>query len=425
MSLLKTILPVLGMLYLFTDCKQHPASQSSTLSADSIPLQNGLVQTLSKEKIQHYNNACAHFFDSLLLRTNAFNGAILVAKDGNIVYEKYAGFVNPASKQDSLGIGSAFHLASVSKTFTAMAVCKLWEDGRLGIEDSLGKYFPNFPYKGITVKMLLSHRSGLPNYVHYLELNGWDKRKMVTNPDVLTSLYMMKPPLEFPSGKHFSYCNTNYALLALIIEKVSGQTYTAFLNQTFFTPLGMRDTYVFSLKDTSHAMPSFEYNNRPFRLEFLDAVYGDKNVYSTVRDMLKWDQALYAGRIFKQATLDSAFAGYSFEKQGKRNYGLGWRMTFLDNGKKLLYHNGWWHGNNTAFIRLTDEKATIIVLGNKFNRRIYASKHLADLFGNYMQNGNTGEEVESSATGGGEPAAAKTAQSFRQKVHYARRKRHK
>ena len=150
-------------------------------------------------------------------------------------------------------------------------------------------------------------------------------------------------------------------------------------------------------------MPSFEYNNRPFRLEFLDAVYGDKNIYSTVRDMLKWDQSLYAGGLFKQATLDSAFAGYSFEKQGKRNYGLGWRMTSLDNGKKLLYHNGWWHGNNAAFIRLVDEKATIIVLGNKFNRRIYASKHAADIFGNYLQNTNNGEELESTSTGGGEP----------------------
>jgi CubicO group peptidase (beta-lactamase class C family) len=229
---------------------------------------------------------------------------------------------------------------------------------------------------------------------------------MVNNVDVLTSLYMMKPPLEFPSGKHFSYCNTNYALLALIIEKVSGQSYASFLNQTIFTPLQMKDTYVFSLKDTARAMLSFEYNNRPFRLEFLDAVYGDKNIYSTVRDMLKWDQALYAGRLFKQATLDSAFAGYSFEKQGKRNYGLGWRMTFLDNGKKLLYHNGWWHGNNTAFIRLVDEKATIIVLGNKFNRRIYASKHAADIFGNYLQNANNGDEAENSSTGGGEPGAA-------------------
>ncbi len=405
MFLLKTIIPVVAVLCLLTACGQHPHKQGARPAADTASYQQRLPTTLSKEKYRHYNEACAVFFDSLLLRHGAFNGSILVAKDGNIVYEKYAGFVNPAIKKDSLGIGSAFHLASVSKTFTAMAVLKLWEQGRLSIEDSLGKYFPNFPYRNITIKMLLSHRSGLANYVHYLDLNGWDKRKMVNNVDVLTSLYMMKPPLEFPSGKHFSYCNTNYALLALIIEKVSGQSYPAFLKQTFFEPLNMKDSYVFSLKDTSHAMLSYQYNNRPYKMEFLDAVYGDKNVYSTVRDMLKWDQALYAGSLFKQATLDSAFAGYSFEKQGKRNYGLGWRMTFLDNGKKLLYHNGWWHGNNTAFIRLIDEKATIIVLGNKFNRQIYASKHLADLFGNYLQHGNAGgEEVESNpATGGGEP----------------------
>lgn len=403
MFLIKTIIPVVAACLLITACNQGVKSQPAAPSSATDTYTANPVVALSKEKLRHYNIACSDFFDSLLLSRGAFNGSILVAKEGNIVYEKYAGFVNPHDRKDSLSINSAFHLASVSKTFTAMAVLKLWEEGRLSIDDSLGKYFPNFPYRDITVKMLLNHRSGLPNYVHYLELNGWDKRKMVNNVDVLTSLYMMKPPLEFPSGKHFSYCNTNYALLALIIEKVSGQSYPAFLNQTFFTPLSMKDTYVFSLKDTARAMNSYEYNNRPFRLEFLDAVYGDKNVYSTVRDMLKWDQALYSGHMFKQATLDAAFAGYSFEKQGKRNYGLGWRMTFLDNGKKLLYHNGWWHGNNAAFIRLVDEKATIIVLGNKFNRRIYASKHAADIFGNYLQKNGSGEEMESTSTGGGEP----------------------
>jgi CubicO group peptidase (beta-lactamase class C family) len=409
MSLIKTITPFLAVICLFTACKQHAKNQMALVATDTTTIPLPAPPPLSKEKLHRYNEACSRFFDSLLLKHGTFNGSILVAKDGNIVYEKYAGFVNPAAKKDSLSISDAFHLASVSKTFTAMAVLKLWEEGRLNIEDTLGEYFPNFPYRNITIKMLLSHRSGLANYVHYLDINGWDQRKMVTNADVLNSLYTMKPPLEFPSGRHFSYCNTNFALLALIIEKVSGQTYTAFLNQTFFGPLGMKDTYVYALKDTTHAMLSYEYNNHPFKLEFLDAVYGDKNVYSTVRDMLKWDQALYAGRLFKQATLDSAFAGYSWEKQGKRNYGLGWRMTFLDNGKKLLYHNGWWHGNNTAFIRLIDEKATIIVLGNKFNRRIYAAKHLADLFGNYMQGGNnSGEEVESSSTGGGEPSAENT-----------------
>ena len=131
MSLIKTILPVLSIFSLFTDCKQHPASQV-TATTDTVPVNRvAAVQPISKDKIAYYNNACSHFFDSLLLRHGAFNGSILVAKDGNIVYEKYAGFVNPASKKDSLGIKDAFHLASVSKTFTAMAVLKLCMEGIL------------------------------------------------------------------------------------------------------------------------------------------------------------------------------------------------------------------------------------------------------------------------------------------------------
>ncbi|MBS1564171.1 MAG: beta-lactamase family protein [Bacteroidetes bacterium] len=401
MFLLKTILQPIAGICFFAACTQPSGNQQAIAAVQPDTLHPAPpVQTITQEEFTHYNRACSSFFDSLLLRHPGFNGSILVAKDGEVVYEKNAGFVNPASHKDTLTSNSAFHLASVSKTFTAMATLKLWEEGRLSLEDDLSKYFPKFPYPGITVKMLLSHRSGLPNYVHYMEIHGWNKKKMVTNTDVLLSLYTMHPGLEFTSGKHFSYCNTNFALLALIIEKVSGHSYADYLKQTFFTPLGMNDTYVFNLNDTSTAMLSYEANNRPFRMEYLDAVYGDKNIYSTTHDLLKWDQALYSGKLFKQATLDSAFAGYSWEKEGKRNYGLGWRMTFLDNGKKILYHNGWWHGNNNVFIRLLDEKATIIVLGNRYNRRIYSSKGLCDLFGPYRQSHNGLEETE--GTGGNE-----------------------
>lgn len=153
----------------------------------------------------------------------------------------------------------------------------------------------------------------------------------------------------------------------------------------------MNDTYVFTPADMPRALPSFQWNNRKYPYEFLDVVYGDKNVYSTVRDMLKWDQALYAGKLFANETLDSAFAPYSFEKEGRRNYGLGWRITLLDNGKKLLFHNGWWHGNNAVFIRLIDEKVVIIVLSNKFNRSVYSARNLCDLFGNYSQHGQASE----------------------------------
>jgi CubicO group peptidase (beta-lactamase class C family) len=358
---------------------------------DSEPVKDSIGQAalaasgLTPKEFLHYHNACQRFF-ATILPGSSFNGSILVAKKGTILFEHYQGYSDPFLKQDTLDPKTAFHLASVSKTFTAMATLKLWEQGKLGLDDSLNKYFPDFPYNGITIKMLLSHRSGIPNYLHYLDHYKWDKRKMVTNADVLKSLYDYRPRLDFTSGKRFAYCNTNYVLLALVIEKVSGMSFKMFLESTFFRPLQMNDTYVFTPQDVARSLPSFEWNNKRFPYEFLDIVYGDKNIYSTVRDMLKWDQALYAGKLFARNTLDSAFAPYSFEKSGIRNYGLGWRMTLLPNGKKMLYHNGWWHGNNTVFIRLVDEEAMIVVLSNKFNRNVYSTKNICNLFGNYMQN---------------------------------------
>jgi CubicO group peptidase (beta-lactamase class C family) len=352
---------------------------------------NRAVKRLPKQEYSHYHKLSKRFFDDLLPEEK-FNGSILVARKGNVVFEDYRGYVNPVVKKDPLSAKSSFHIASVSKTFTAMAVLKLWEEGKLDINDTLSKFFLDFPYEGVTVKMLLNHRSGLPNYVHYLEKYKWDKRQVVTNADVLNSLYVMRPPLQFNTGKRFTYCNTNYALLALIIESVTGMPYKTYLEHVFFKPLQMNDTYVFTPEDESRSIPSFEWNNRKYDFEYLDAVYGDKNIYSTVQDLLKWDQALYPGRLFSQRTLDSAFAPYSFERPGVRNYGLGWRMTFEENGKKILYHNGWWHGNNAVFIRLLDEEMTIIVLGNKYNRRVYQTRKICNQLGNYEV---TTEESES------------------------------
>ena len=113
------------------------------------------------------------------------------------------------------------------------------------------------------------------------------------------------------------------------------------------------------------------------------AIYGDKNIYSTPRDMMKWDFALSKDQLFAEKTLEEAFKGYSYEIRGTRNYGLGWRLVEMPTGKKIIYHNGWWHGNNTVFSRLPDDSTAIIVLGNKFNRSIYQSKKIAGIFKGY------------------------------------------
>jgi CubicO group peptidase (beta-lactamase class C family) len=135
-------------------------------------------------------------------------------------------------------------------------------------------------------------------------------------------------------------------------------------------------------------------------MEYLDLVYGDKNIYSTPDDMLKWDAALRGGVLFKKSTLDSAYTPYSLEKPGKRNYGLGWRMIVVPDGKKLIYHNGWWHGNRTVFIRMMEENATIIALCNNDNKRVYSAKKLCDIFGNYQQSRES-EEPENDPEGRG------------------------
>lgn len=344
--------------------------------------------------MRHFRTEITKFVDSAFGR-GRFNGCVLVAKNGEIVYEKYAGSRNPLHSKDSISSSTPFHLASVSKTFTAMAIMKLQEEGKLKIEDPVSKYLPGFPLEGVTVKSLLNHRSGIPNYVHYMENLGWDRRKQMTNQDVLDFIIANHGKIQVGlPNKRFSYSNTNYALLALIVEKVTGQLFPEYMKLNFFEPLGMKDTYVFTMADSAKFLQSYFYSGRQYAFDYLDQVYGDKNVYSTARDMLKWDQALY-GDFFKKETLDSAFTGYSFEKPGINNYGLGWRMFNLKNGRKFVYHNGWWHGNRTAFYRLPDDKVTIIAFSNNDFTKVYSCKKIADIFGNYFKNP---EEEEASET---------------------------
>lgn len=327
-------------------------------------------------------NSSQHFFEETLLRSR-FNGAILVARNGKIIFENYHGLQNVLSGEP-IDSSTAFHLASVSKTFTAMAILKLWENAALLLDDPVAKYLEGFPFPLITVRNLLSHRSGLPNYVHFVEKLGWDTHRFVTNADILQLL--IDHPDKLKPGRanaYFDYCNTNYALLAMIVEKVSHLGFSEYLNTVFFKPLGMNNSFVYAVEMEEKVLPSYKFNNRKEPMMFLDAVYGDKNIYSTPRDMMKWDLALSNGQLFSEKTLEEAFRGYSYEKRGTRNYGLGWRLVEMPTGKKIIYHNGWWHGNNTVFSRLPDDSTAIIVLGNKYNRSIYQAKKIAGIFKGY------------------------------------------
>ncbi len=336
-----------------------------------------------------FYQASDEFYESVLKRSG-FSGGFLVAKKGEIIYEKYTGLCRNGAA-DSLCSNSALHLASVSKTFTGMAILKLWEDGSLNIEEEASVYLPGFNYPGVTVKTLLNHRSGLPNYTHVMEQMGWDRNTIMHNRDILNFLINRKKELSFGRpDRSFNYCNTNYALLALIIENVSGLPYPQYMQENFFTPLDMTDTYVFTMSDSARSLPSYNWKNQQEAFTYLDAVYGDKNIYSTPRDLLKWESALSYGQIFKPETLNAAYSGYSYEKKGINNYGLGWRMLEYPNNDKIIFHNGWWHGNNTVFARMIKDSATVIVLGNRFNKNIYQARKLFAAFGDYA----TDEDAE-------------------------------
>jgi CubicO group peptidase (beta-lactamase class C family) len=330
------------------------------------------------------------FIDSNLLN-RGFNGGILFAKNGQVIYERYIGKVD--LREDSLMIDSstALHVASTSKPLTAVAILRLAQENKLSLDDSLQKFFPDFPYKGVTVQMLLNHRSGIPNYLYFMSNNKWGigpdnkwNHQFATNQDVIDMIYEKKPDRTAAPGTRFHYSNTNFMLLASIVEKVSGMTFPQFMKEKIFIPLQMNNSYIFTLTDSLRATPTFTHNNSYWEFDFLDQTYGDKNLYTTPRDLLKFDQALYSEQLISKLLQDSAYKPYSQEKTTVHNYGLGFRLQVLPNGKKIVYHFGKWHGSNAAFARLIDEKVTIIILGNKFNRAIYdAAQQSYKLFGEY------------------------------------------
>lgn len=378
---MRTLVVTLCLIVGLWSCQSAANNTSKKPRKDTV-LSIAQPPSLDPAEYKRYHDLVSDFVDKNL-SSRYFNGGILVAKNGVPVYERYSGFSNLRTK-DSMTAETSMQIASTGKTLTSGAILKLIQDGKLNLEDTLGKFFPNFPYQGVTVKMLLNHRSGLPNYLYYFEQYKWKRNQPATNQDVLNTLYQWHPPLTSLIGKHFTYCNTNYVLLALIIEKVSGVPYPKYMQDNFFTPLQMTHTFVKTQADSASVVYSYKANGGLWTPDFSDGPYGDKNIYSTCRDLLKWDQALYDGKIIRKDLLDSAFTPYSFERPGIKNYGLGWHLLLLPNHKKVIYHNGKWHGFTSAFARLTDEHVTIIMTSNKYNMGVYSmSKKMYNLFGPY------------------------------------------
>ena len=380
-----------------TSCSKQEKTEEGVvkINENGIPVMQPLQEELPKlsEKfIADKKYGSSLFFEKTWSEKND-NVAFLVAKNGQIIYENYMGFANKRT-DEMITKDTPLHTASVSKVLTATAVLMLVDAKKIALDQKVNTIITNFPYPDVTVQTLLNHRSGMKNYAYFtFENNNWDKKKTLTNDDIIKVMIEKEIPLETKTDTRFSYCNTNYAVLALIVEKITGMKFPAAMKEMIFAPLGMTNTYVCDFeKDRENIVPSYKGNNMEIGTDYLDAVYGDKNIYSTPRDLLKFDTARYAPFFLNPELIKKVYQGYSYESKGLKNYGLGIRMIEFEKGEPFYFHNGWWHGNTSSFINLRKEKVTIIALSNKYTKKTYQSKKLASLFGDYPFKLNDNDE---------------------------------
>lgn len=310
---------------------------------------------------------------------SGFNGNVLIAKKGKIIYRNSFGWADYLHR-DSLKITSQFELASVSKPLTATGALILVEQGKLRLHQTVNDFFPEFPYEGVTVEQLLTHRSGLPNYVYFIDDIWKDKRVGLTNREVMELLIERKPNRYNVPDARFLYNNSNYMVLAAIIEVVSGQTFTVFMQENIFKPLGMKNSAVYSKADYEKIPTDVIGHDKVWRRSvvqnFLDGPVGDKGIYSTIEDLYLFDRALSEGRVVKKELLDSAYVGRSKPVNGVFNYGYGWRL-YENKGHTIVYHTGWWHGFKNLYIRDIENDITIVLLSNMANASL---NRLDDLY---------------------------------------------
>ena len=337
--------------------------------------------TVGKKFIKKKRKESSDFYKENL-GDNRFNGMFLVAKNGKIIFEKYNGFANIELKQ-KVSSKTPLHLASISKVATAIAILRLVDQKKILLDEDVRNFLPQLPYQGISVRMLMNHRSGIP-YYGYFTYDTWDLGKNLTNKDVLMLLKKHKFPLNFQPNSHFAYCNTNYALLALIIEKVTKTPFPEAMEELIFEPLKMTHSFILDAsKNKEKISQSYSSGGIKQAFDYLDGIYGDKNMYSTVRDLLKMDIGTYSNDFLSKAAKKEMFKGYSYERSGTKNYGLGLRIVELKGKSTYFFHTGWWHGNTGCFATLRADTVSVIALSNVFNRSVYRVNRLANSFGDY------------------------------------------
>lgn len=310
------------------------------------------------------------------------SGVLLVADQGRPVFYKASGYRTFA---DSVPLrrDDIFELASVSKQFTAMIIMRLQEKGLLQYDDLLDKYI-TLPYPGITLRHLLNHTSGLPDYQAIMDQH-WDKSKVAGNEECIAYLRQYAPPALFSPGSRYQYSNTGYLLLASVAEKITGKNFIQLCRTWIFRPLKMKNTDIRSgaekaalarfalghiyVKDRDRYIRADSFPSSDYTI-WLGNRRGPGRISSTAADLLKWDRALYQAKLVSRGTQEKAFAAASLTGGNLSDYGFGWDLRQDSVLGRIVEHNGDNPGYKTMITRYLDRKQTVILLCNNAHRGV-------------------------------------------------------
>lgn len=301
-----------------------------------------------------------------------FNGSVLVAEQGEVIYKKGFGMAN--MEWDIPNEPNTKHrLGSITKQFTAMLILQLVADGAVDLEAPITSYLPDYPKETgdqITIHHLLTHTSGIPNYTSFPNFFKEESRNPYT-PDEFVEVFAHKK-LDFAPGERFSYSNSGYFLLGVVAEKLTGKTYEQLLHDNIFTPAGMNDTGYDNHEDivknraTGYEKDGLGYVNASY-LD-MSIPYAAGSMYSTVEDLYLWDQALYTDKLLPQALLDLYFKPY-ISAFGDSHYAYGWgvgkeMIGNTEDSVEAISHGGGINGFNTNISRVTSDKSLVVLLNN-------------------------------------------------------------
>ncbi|MEM6539274.1 MAG: serine hydrolase domain-containing protein [Pseudomonadota bacterium] len=333
---------------------------------------------VSKLQIEEGRQSVVEDLDAFFNEVPEFSGVVLIADRGEPIYKRAFGTRNystNAQMQDD----SLFELASVSKPFTSMAVLMLVQEGLIDLDDPLEEYISGLEYEGVTIRHLLTHTSGVPDYMAVMS-EHWDKTKVATNADAIAYLKQYRPEILFAPGEKYKYSNTGYLLLASIVEAVTDQDFADFLRQRIFEPLEMTDTDIreytewdtndrFAVgskknEETGKHARAVDTSGETYAV-WLGGRYGPGRVSSTVDDLLKWDRSLYTEKLVSRDLLAAAFTKPVLNDGEPSDYGFGWSIDEENAGLgKIVSHTGGNPGISTVLLRCIETDMTAIVLNN-------------------------------------------------------------